>query len=172
MALGRRWLLAALALALLGANALAQQPRGSPPPATASAHFPWTAADAPPSIVGLHLGDTRATVEATLGKAPELRPAGAGLALEYPQLGLSIVLDAGGNVSMIYLLSRAAGSIDGARVGDAREQVIARWGEPPLVQGAQAMYPVGDWAVVMELGEQQRVISISLGRAFGNTDLQ
>lgn len=75
-------------------------------------------------------------------------------------------------VSMIYLLRRAAGSIDGARVGDRREDIRARWGEPPLVQGAQAMYPVGDWAVLVEVGPEQRVISLSLGRAYGNTDLQ
>jgi len=172
MALASRLWLAALALPMFSGHALAQQPPAGPPTPATSAHFPWTRADAPPTVVGLRLGDTRATVETTLGPAPELRPAGVGVALEYPELGLSILLDAGSNVSMIYLLSRAAGSIDGARVGDAREQVIARWGEPPLVQGAQAMYPAGDWAVVMELGEQQRVISISLGRAYGNTDLQ
>ena len=81
-------------------------------------------------------------------------------------------LGAGSDVSMIYLLTRAAGSIDGVRVGDGRDEVIAHWGEPPLAQGAQAMYPAGDWAVVVELGAEQRVVSISLGRAYGNTDLR
>jgi hypothetical protein len=161
-----------LALAALGAHALAQQsPAASSTPAP-GAHFPWTRTDTPPSVAGLHLGDARAAVEARLGKAAESRLAGAGLALEYPEQGLSILLDAGGGVSMIYLLTRLAGSIDGVRVGDDPTEVRARWGEPPLVQGAQAMYPSGDWAVVVELGAEQRVVSISLGRSYGNTDLQ
>lgn len=92
--------------------------------------------------------------------------------IEYSQRGLAILLNATGDVSMIYLLTRAAGSIDGVRVGDSRGDIRARWGEPPLVQGAQAMYPAGDWAVVIELGPEQRVATLSLGRAYGNTDLQ
>jgi hypothetical protein len=111
-------------------------------------------------------------VEARLGQAAQSRLVGAGLRLEYPEQGLSILLDAGGGVSMIYLLTRLAGSIDGVRVGDGPTEVRARWGEPPLVQGAQAMYLAGDWAVVVELGAEQRVVSISLGRSYGNTDLQ
>lgn len=172
MALSARRLLSGLTLAVLGASALAQQPPAPSPAPAARAHFPWSSANAPPPVAGLHLGDTRATVEARFGNAPESRPAGAGLALEYPDQGVSILLGAGSDVSMIYLLTRAAGSIDGVRVGDGRDEVIAHWGEPPLAQGAQAMYPAGDWAVVVELGAEQRVVSISLGRAYGNTDLR
>jgi hypothetical protein len=172
VALSRFAVLVAVALATPGALTWSDEQPPDAPPAPVVAHFPWTSADAPPTVAGLHLGDTRATVEAALGAATQLRPMGSGLALEYTSQGLSVVLGAAGDVSMIYLLSRTAGSIDGVRVGDSRQQVLAHWGVPPLVQGAQAMYPAGDWAVVAELGPEQRVLTLSLGRAYGNTDLR
>ena len=172
MAVSWRQVLTGLALAALSAHALAQQPADVSSAPAAGGHFPWSRTDTPPAIAGLRLGDTRASVEARLGKASESRPAGAGLVLEYSEHGLSIVLDAVGDVSMIYLLTRSAGDVDGVRVGDSRDEVRAHWGEPPLAQGAQAMYTAGDWAVVLELGAGQRVVSINVGRAFGNTALE
>jgi hypothetical protein len=172
MALSRLAIVSGLALAIAGAAAFPGEAPPALPPHPLSAHFPWTSADVPPPIAGLHLGDPRSTVESVLGTATEVRAAGSGLVAEYPTQGLAILLNATGEVAMIYLLTRTAGSIDGVRVGDSREQILAQWGEPPLIQGAQAMYPAGDWAIVVELGPEQRVLSVSLGRAYGNTDLQ
>jgi hypothetical protein len=136
------------------------------------AGLPWKAGDDPPVIAGITLGESRTQVEATLGKAPETKPDNTNLALIYVDRGLVVMLNGARQAAAIFLLTAAAGDVDGIHAGDDRERVIARWGQPQLVQGAEAMYIVGNWAVVIELGAAQKVAQLSVTRVFGNTTLE
>lgn len=134
----------------------------------ADGHLPWKAGDDPPPLAGIALGDSRDRVETLLGKAPETRAAKGGMALVYVEKGVVVMLNARREAAVVYLLTPAAGALDGVRVGDARDAVLRRWGEPTTVQGAEALYLAGDWAVIIELGEGQTIAQLSVSRVFGD----
>lgn len=142
------------------------------PAQPAAAGLPWQPGDAAPAVAGVHLGDERATVEKLLGEAPEHNELDNGaLGLIYPERGLAFVLNTrGGGVALMYLLAPAAGALDGIACGSPREAVLARWGEPTLVQGAQAFYVVGKWSITLQLGADQQVAMLSVGRAGGELE--
>lgn len=140
------------------------------PALAADGKLPWKAGDEPPAIAGVALGDSREHIETLLGKAPETRAARGGVALLYVERGVVVMLNAQRQAAVVYLLTAAAGTLDGVRVGDARDTVLRRWGEPTAVQGAQALYLAGDWAVIVELGEGQAVTQLSVSRVFGDLD--
>lgn len=137
----------------------------------ADGKLPWKDGDDPPALAGVQLGISRDQVEGVLGKAPEAKSSGTGLALIYVEKGVVVILNAAREAAVVYLLSPAAGELDGVHVGDDREAILAHWGMPQIVQGAEAMYLVGNWAVVVELGEQQKVVQLSVTRVFGDTNL-
>lgn len=151
-------LLACVVLALLAAL----------PAAAEAGRLPWKAGDDPPPLAGIALGDSRERVEGLLGKAPESRAVKGGVALVYVDKGVVVMLDSRRQAAVVYLLTAAAGSLDGIRVGDSRDTVLQHWGEPTAVQGAEALYLAGDWAVIVELGEGQSVAQLSVSRVFGD----
>ncbi|HTP40653.1 MAG TPA: hypothetical protein VMI92_13895 [Steroidobacteraceae bacterium] len=138
----------------------------------ADGHFPWKAGDAAPVIGGVHLGEERSEVEKSLGPPPEKKDLDGGFkGLLYSERGLGLVYSTrDAEVTGIYLLSRDAVDLDGVRLGDSRDEVLARWGEPTAVQGAQAIYLAGNWAVIAELGDAQTVVSLSVSRMGGATE--
>lgn len=135
----------------------------------ADGHFPWKVGDVAPAVAGVHLGDERSEVEKLLGPPPEKKDLDSGVkGLIYAARGLGLVYSArDAEVTGIFLLSREVADLDGVRLGDSREVVLARWGEPSAVQGAQAIYLAGNWAVIAELGEAQTVVSLSVSRISG-----
>lgn len=141
---------------------------GLAPAMAADGQLPWKAGDDPPPLAGITLGDPRERVESLLGKAPETRAARGGVALIYVDKGVVVMLNARREAAVVYLLTPAAGALDGVHVGDARDAVLKRWGEPTAVQGAEALYLAGEWAVIIELGEGQAVAQLSVSRVFGD----
>jgi hypothetical protein len=134
----------------------------------ANGALPWKTGDEPPVVAGISLGQTRDEVEEVLGKAPETQGSKGGVALIYVDKGLVVLLNALRQAAVVYLVSPAAGVLDGVQVGADRDVVLERWGNPTVVQGAEAMYLVGDWAVVVELGDGQKVEQMIVTRVFGD----
>lgn len=127
--------------------------------------FPWKPGDAPPPVAGIHLGDGRVRLAAVLGQPSGTEKLGEdALALTYRKRGVQVLYAPLDGVAIIYLLTRAAGDIDGVRLGDTRQKVLARWGDPPSVGGPMAIYRAGDWGVFVKLGEDDKVKQLGIGR--------
>ncbi|MFT3907474.1 MAG: hypothetical protein QM718_14350 [Steroidobacteraceae bacterium] len=154
----KSWLLGALLLSCVAHGADGQ--------------LPWKKGDEAPAVAGIRLGDEREKIEKLLGEAPERKELDNGaLGLIYPQRGVAFVIGThGAGVALMYLMSPAAGDLDGVHWGDTRDVVLAHWGEPTLVQGAQAFYVVGSWNITVELGEGQQISVLSVGRASGELE--
>ncbi len=135
--------------------------------------FPWKSGDAPPAVAGIRLGDGLVRLEAVLGKASQLQKLAADIPIEdamvltYQRSGVQVHFTLADGVSIIYLLTRAAGNIGGVRLGDSREDVLGRWGNPASVSGDgfTAIYKAGGWAVVLKLDGNNKVKQLGLGRA-------
>jgi hypothetical protein len=133
--------------------------------ALAQAGFPWKADDAPPAVAGVHLGDPRARLDSILGVADSTASlAGGATALTYGKPGLSVILSSGNLAAMVYLLRSDAGEIGGLRLGAAKEEVLAKWGDPSRVQDLTAYYTAGSWGIIVGLDPTgERVTQLGLG---------
>jgi len=146
-----------ISLAILGA-AGAQAQQGT---------FPWKAGASPPLVGGIRLGLSRAALDSILGRPDKVQQMGQdGLGLTYTQRGISIVYTPLDGAAIVYLLRRDAGDIGGVRLGDTKDQVLARWGKPSTGEGMNALYIAGKWVVVITLDSTgTRVVQLGLGRA-------
>jgi len=128
--------------------------------------LPWNSADVPPAVAGIHLGDDRTALERALGVASDVQDlAPDSFAMYYKDRGLIVLYSTHEGVTTLYLLTAQAGDIDGVRVGDTRDAVLAKWGAPSAVQGSDARYQVGSWMIGLQLGPQQTIVRLSLGRS-------
>ena len=169
-------LLLPLVLVLAAAPAAAQgraatRPVAATPARPASARpvgLPWKKGDKPPVLAGFRLGDRMPAVRARLGAPVRVDTLGRGpkaaLSLTNPATGTTAVVDADLGLAILYLTRREAGALDEVRVGDAKAAVLARWGQPTTVNGASALWVVGGWVVVVELGNGDTVKKLALGR--------
>jgi hypothetical protein len=127
--------------------------------------FPWKAGDAPPAVAGIRLGDGLVRLETVLGRPSSTEKLGKVImVLTYQKRGLQVLYASLDGAAIIYLLSRTAGDIGGVRLGDKREDVLARWGDPPSVGGSMAIYKAGDWGVFVKLDEDDKVKQLGVGR--------
>ena len=125
--------------------------------------FPWKAGDTPPTIAGIALGDTEQHMRDVLGAPTSAAPMGAGIVYEYEASGLEIIATKADGVSIIRLRTRAAGAIDGIRVGDTVSAVQAKWGVPSDGQGRVALFTAGVWTVEVRLADNgPNVVDIAL----------
>lgn len=176
-------LLLPLALVLVAAPAVAQGRAATRPAAAARpvaaatparpaaarpAGLPWKKGDQPPALAGYRLGDRLSAVRARLGTPVRIDTLGRGpqaaLSLTNTTTGTTAVVDATHGLAILYLTRREAGVLDEVRVGDAKAAVLARWGQPTTVNGASALWVVGGWVVVVELGNGDVVKKLALGR--------
>ncbi len=129
-------------------------------------HLPWRPGDAPPTVAGLQLGLSRATIDSVLGRPETVRKLSPGVQLlGYRSRGIAVLYSDVDNVSVIYMASRGAGDIGGIRVGDARDSVVARWGDPTGIQDNTGVYQVGFWVIVVQFDStHSRVQLLGLGR--------
>jgi hypothetical protein len=128
--------------------------------------FPWKAGGAPPPVAGVRLGDGLVRLEAVLGRPSGTEKLGSeALVFTYRKRGVQVIYAPLDGVAIIFLLSRAAGDIGGVRLGDRREDILARWGKPASVQGPTAYYRAGSsWLVLLKLSENDKVKELGLGR--------
>lgn len=176
-----RLLLLALVLAAPSAGAqgrsTARPTTATPAPRAAAATparaagLPWKAGDQPPALAGFQLGERLPAVRARLGSPLRVDTLGkdkdAALSLTNFTTGTSAVVSPVDGLAILYLTRREAGMLDDVRVGDAKARVLGRWGQPTTVNGAAAMWVVGNWVVVVELGDGDVVKKLALGRVAG-----
>ena len=125
--------------------------------------FPWKVGDNPPLVAGIALGDTEQHMREVLGAPTSSASMGAGTAYEYDTAGLEIIATKADGVSIIRLRTRAAGAIDGVRVGDSVSAVQAKWGDPSDGQGRVALFTAGVWTVEVRLADNgPDVVEIAL----------
>ena len=115
----------------------------------------------PPSIVGIHLGDSRQLLDSLLG-LPDRMPRGevyidgvrVPYALEYSQQGLRLLYSESRGVTLMSLTRRSAGNVDGVRVGDSLSAIIPRWGIPSGGSGAgvseRLAWDRGTWRFIVD----------------------
>lgn len=129
--------------------------------------LPWQPGDAPPAVAGLHLGDLRAASDSLLGKPDETRTVGPGLELlVYRTRGIALLYPDTDSLAATYLISPAAGDLGGVRVGDAKDSVVERWGEPTAGDAYASAYEVGDWMILVQIDStSDRVAILALGAA-------
>lgn len=127
---------------------------------------PWKAGDAPPILLGLHLGDTRTKLDAVMGRAEGTQQLGDGVtALSYAAGHVVVTWARLDGVATIDLKSRDAGELGGFRVGDSIDSLVAHWGPPPQGQGSVGLYVFGPWAVVVRSDSTgKRIVMLTLGR--------
>ncbi len=132
--------------------------------------FPWKGGDAPPPVAGIRLGDGLVRLEAVLGRPSITEKLGdEALVFTYRQRGVQVIYASLDGAAIIFLQTRAAGDIGGVRLGDSREQVLARWGQPASVQGPSAYYRAGSsWVVIVKLDDNDVVKELGLGRLTEN----
>jgi len=172
-------LLLSLALVLVSVPVGAQA-RGATPPAARpvaatvparSPGLPWKAGDRPPALAGFQLGERLPAVRTRLGAPLRVDTLGKGkdaaLSLSNAKTGTTAVVSPIDGLAILYLSRREAGVLDDVRVGDAKARVLGRWGQPTTVNGASAMWVVGSWVVVVELGDGDVVKKLALGRVAG-----
>ncbi len=146
-------LLAALLLGVSGAS-LAAAPA-----------FPWVSGDIAPPVAGIHLGDSLDRIKELLGEPVEKQKLGDYQeSLRSRSRGVTVAWATADGAAVIFLDTREAGDIGGIRIGDTREEVLARWGAPSTVKDRTAMYLAGSWGVVLKLDELNRVSQLYLGR--------
>jgi protein disulfide-isomerase len=127
--------------------------------------LPWHPGDPPPAVAGLRLGASRAVIDSVLGKPESVRSLGEGVvALGYRSRGIALMYSAADSLAVIYLLAPEAGSIGGTRVGEAKDSVVARWGNPTSVEENVGLYQVGRWVIVVRLDSLNRVGVLGIGR--------
>ena len=131
--------------------------------------FPWKSGAKPPAVAGVHLGDTRARLDSLLGAPDSTQNLGPGAyAFTYARRGLSIVYTLQDGAAIVYLVRRTAGDIGTVRVGDTKQQVLARWGPPSSAQPPNALYQAGSWVVVVVMDTAgHSVARLGLGRVAG-----
>jgi thioredoxin 1 len=128
--------------------------------------LPWRAGDAPPAVAGLVLGAGRSVIDSVLGRPQSVRTLSPGVELlRYDSQGVALVYSQAESLAVAYLVTREAGDVGGTRIGDARDSVVARWGDPTGVQDNIALYQVGRWAVLVWLDStRSRVQLLGVGR--------
>jgi hypothetical protein len=140
---------------------------GAAPEAQAQ-HLPWKHGDKPPTLAGFTLYEKPAAARARLGADVTVDTLGSGpdaaLSFTSRKRGISFVASKADGVAIIYVTSRDAGMLDSVRVGDSRQRVLARWGEPSAVQGSNAVWMVDEWVIVVQLGEGNEIVRLGLGR--------
>ncbi|MBW8770112.1 MAG: hypothetical protein JF589_10170 [Gemmatimonadetes bacterium] len=139
--------------------------------AAGSAHaqrLPWKHGDTPPTLAGFRLHERPDSARARLGADVTVDTLGtsddAALAYTSRRRGISLVTSRLDGVAIIYVTRRDAGMLDSIRVGDTRERVVRRWGNPPSTDGPNALWLVDDWVIVVELGEDKKVVRLAVGR--------
>lgn len=100
-----------------------------------------------PEIQGITLGDSVAKVLGRWG-TPAALNGDTIRVMSFPSRGVSIAVAPNGGVVMIALQTRAAGSVDGIRVGDAVSVARATWGIPAEQDENDLIFDRGTWAVV------------------------
>jgi hypothetical protein len=130
--------------------------------------LPWKHGDKAPALAGFNLGEEPGAARARLGPDIQVDTLGTGadvaLAFTSAKRGISLVTSRADGVAIIYVTNRDAGALDSIRVGDTSDQVLARWGHPSKVDGANALWLVDEWVIVVELGEGNRVVRLGVGR--------
>lgn len=127
--------------------------------------FPWKSGDRAPTIAGVHLGDLRAQLELSLGMASDIQDlAPDSFALFYKERGVIVLYSTHEGATAVYLLTPTAGDVGGVRVGDGRDQILQKWGSPSKVDGSSAIYRARDWVIALQLGPEQTVVKIGVGR--------
>jgi thioredoxin 1 len=134
--------------------------------------LPWHAGDAPPAIAGLTLGAARGTIDSVLGRPETVRTLSPGVQmLGYRSHGIAVMYSEVDSLAALYLVSRDAGEIGGIRVGDARDSVVARWGDPTATEDNVGLYQVGRWVIVVRLDSTlKRVQVLAIGRVAEQSD--
>jgi protein disulfide-isomerase len=127
--------------------------------------LPWRPGDPPPTVAGLRLGAPRAVIDSVLGRPESVRSLGQGVvALGYRSKGIAVMYSDADSLAVLYLTSRAGGDIGGIRVGDAKDSLVARWGDPTSVEENVGLYQVGRWVIVVRLDSLSRVQLLGIGR--------
>ena len=106
--------------------------------------------DTAPAARWGQLGDTEQHAREVLGPPADTSKLGSADVFDYAS-GLQIIGNPTDGVSIIRLRSRGAGSIDGVRIGDDPQSVLAKWGKPDSGAGAVALYNAGVWTVEVKL---------------------
>jgi hypothetical protein len=136
-------------------------------PAAAQGRLPWSMGSQPPRFLGATLGEQRPAIQRTLGKpdaeAPIGTPADSTVSLTWNKRGEEIQVHARSGATVISATSRSAGTLEGTRVGDTRDAVIARWGNPSGSDAHRMIWFLGSWAIVLDMAPDATVAKVSLG---------
>lgn len=134
--------------------------------------LPWHAGDPPPAVASLRLGAPRAVIDSVLGRPQSVKKISPGVdLLAYPSRGIAVMYSDADSLAVLYLASREAGDIGGIRVGDARDSVVARWGDPAETEENVGLYAVGAWVILVRLDSSlSRVQVLGLGRLAEESD--
>jgi tetratricopeptide (TPR) repeat protein len=107
--------------------------------------------DEPPTVAGIHLGDSPTAVVARLGEPSEQRADGAARLLVFEPKGLAVVFHDGDAATSIILFAPQAGDlVEGVRVGGAASAAALRLGRPELLAHGAQHFARNGYGVVVE----------------------
>ena len=126
----------------------------TPAPAPSSARPAPGAASGAPTVQGIALGSSAAQVRNSWGDPTMTKSKGSMTIMDYETRGIDLIVSPSEGVVAIVLNTKAAGSLDGVRVGDPAGAVGARWGTPIESGDDYQLYRRGSWlqAVAIQYG--------------------
>jgi len=130
-------------------------------------HFPYRSS-APPPLAGLDLNATRAHIDSVLGSPDSTSESQGWQSLVYRARGVALTWNKyEQRLYAVVVTQQQAGELDHIRVGDPKDSVVSRWGEPDRQWPHVMDYGDGDgwWAVAVRLDDSDaRVVRITLAR--------
>ena len=122
------------------------------------------AAQSPPWLGGVVLGDSAPAVIASMGKPDRRQEFFGFLVWDYQQRGVSVMLDCEQHrVRVLVLTKRDAGAVEGVRVGDRLADLTAAWGAPTRIRqdGRFRDFARHGWFVSVEM-QHHTIIEITV----------
>lgn len=120
-----------------------------------------------PSLARIRIGDNIEKALKKIGKPLVKETLGEGtdapISFKNKSTGINIIATHTEGVGVILITSRTAGVLDGIRIGDSYETVIAKWGVPASSNNRNGLWLAGKYVVTLTFDEKGNVSRLGIG---------
>jgi hypothetical protein len=120
-----------------------------------------------PTLAGFRLGEPEDGAVARLGGPLKVETLGSGpeAPVSYTNVakGITLIASRADGVGIVLVTSRGAGVLDGIRVGDRKEDVVARWSVAGAGGDTDGLWLAGRYVVSVKFDRDGRVARLAIG---------
>ena len=120
-----------------------------------------------PTLAGFRLGESQAGAVARLGGPLKVETLGSGpeapVSYANAAVGITLIASRADGVGIVFVTSRSGGGLDGIRVGDRKEDVLARWGVAGAGGDTDGLWLAGRYVVSVRFDSDGRVARLGIG---------